>query len=56
MINKKLLAASYIYRFTMDADVQHCRWLTVSEAEVMELTAKKRLENNKGKFERIGFS
>ena len=40
MINKKLLAASYIYRFTMDADVQHCKWLTVSDAEVMELTAK----------------
>ena len=40
MINKKLLAASYIYRFTMDADVQHCKWLTVSEAEVIELVAK----------------
>ncbi|PKQ64992.1 Trk system potassium transport protein TrkA [Labilibaculum filiforme] len=40
MINKKLLAASYIYRFTMDADVQHCKWLTVSEAEVVELVAK----------------
>lgn len=40
MINKKLLAASYIYRFTMDADVQHCKWLTVSDAEVMELVAK----------------
>ncbi len=40
MINKKLLAASYIYRFTMDADVQHCKWLTVSDAEVVELVAK----------------
>ena len=40
MINKKLLAASYIYRFTMDADVQHCKWLTVSDAEVMELSVK----------------
>nr|WP_320120616.1 Trk system potassium transporter TrkA [uncultured Marinifilum sp.] len=41
MINKKLLAASYIYRFTMDAEVQHCKWLTVSDAEVLELCVKK---------------
>ncbi|MGQ1910402.1 Trk system potassium transporter TrkA [Marinifilum sp. RC60d5] len=41
MINKKLLAASYIYRFTMDAEVQHCKWLTVSDAEVLELGVKK---------------
>jgi len=55
MINKKLLAASYIYRFTMDADVQHCKWLTVSEAEVMELSAKEGSKITKGKLSEIDF-
>ncbi len=50
MVNKKLLAASYIYRFTMDADVNHCRWLTVSDAEVMELVAKPKSKITKGKL------
>ncbi|NOU61176.1 Trk system potassium transporter TrkA [Marinifilum caeruleilacunae] len=55
MINKKLLAASYIYRFTMDADVQHCRWLTVSDAEVMELTAKKGSKITKASLKDLDF-
>lgn len=55
MINKKLLAASYIYRFTMDADVQHCKWLTVSDAEVMELTAKKGSKITKAALKDIDF-
>ncbi|MCT4604149.1 MAG: Trk system potassium transporter TrkA [Marinifilum sp.] len=55
MINKKLLAASYIYRFTMDADVQHCKWLTVSEAEVMELTAKEGSKITKTALKDLGF-
>ncbi|MPQ47419.1 Trk system potassium transporter TrkA [Marinifilum sp. N1E240] len=55
MINKKLLAASYIYRFTMDADVQHCKWLTVSEAEVMELSAKEGSKITKGRLSEINF-
>lgn len=55
MINKKLLAASYIYRFTMDADVQHCKWLTVSEAEVMELTAKKGSKITKAALKDLDF-
>ncbi|WP_421920392.1 Trk system potassium transporter TrkA [Marinifilum sp.] len=55
MINKKLLAASYIYRFTMDADVQHCKWLTVSEAEVMELTAKEGSKITKGLLKDLDF-
>lgn len=55
MINKKLLAASYIYRFTMDADVQHCKWLTVSEAEVVELVAKPDSKITKGILKDLDF-
>jgi trk system potassium uptake protein TrkA len=55
MINKKLLAASYIYRFTMDADVQHCKWLTVSDAEVMELVAKPNSKITRAQLSDIDF-
>ena len=55
MINKKLLAASYIYRFTMDADVQHCKWLTVSDAEVVELTAKEGSKITKASLRDLDF-
>jgi len=55
MINKKLLAASYIYRFTMDADVQHCKWLTVSDAEVVELVAKPGSKVTRGILKDIDF-
>lgn len=55
MINKKLLAASYIYRFTMDADVQHCKWLTVSDAEVVELVAKPGSKITRDKLKDIDF-
>lgn len=55
MINKKLLAASYIYRFTMDADVQHCKWLTVSDAEVVELVAKPGSKITRDKLKNIDF-
>ncbi|RXQ96076.1 Trk system potassium transporter TrkA [Ancylomarina salipaludis] len=55
MINKKLLAASYIYRFTMDADVQHCKWLTVSDAEVIELVAQANSKITMGKLKDIDF-
>ena len=55
MINKKLLAASYIYRFTMDADVQHCKWLTVSDAEVIELVVQPKSKITMGKLKDIDF-
>ena len=55
MINKKLLAASYIYRFTMDADVQHCKWLTVSDAEVIELVVQANSKITMGKLKDIDF-
>ncbi len=40
VINKKLLAASYIYRYTMNADVSHVKCLTATDAEALEFTAR----------------
>ncbi len=37
LINTKLIAASHIYRYTMNVDVKHLKFLTFSEAEVFEL-------------------
>jgi trk system potassium uptake protein TrkA len=40
MINKKLITAGNIFRFTMNTDVQAIKWLTGSQAEVLEFIAK----------------
>lgn len=40
VINKKMLAASYIYQLTLDADVLKVRTLTSADAEVVEFVAK----------------
>ena len=40
IINKKRIAASNIFRFTMNTDVQAIKCLTGSEAEVLEFIAK----------------
>ncbi len=40
IINKKMLAASYIYQYTLDADVHNVKCLTHVDAEVVELTPK----------------
>jgi trk system potassium uptake protein TrkA len=40
VINKKLIAASYIYQITLDADVLNVRSLTTAGAEVVEFVAK----------------
>ncbi|MDR2129730.1 MAG: Trk system potassium transporter TrkA [Odoribacteraceae bacterium] len=40
LINTKVIAASHIYRHTMNVDVKHLRFLTFSEAEVFEVTAE----------------
>ena len=40
IINKKLVTASSIFRFTMNTDVQAIKYLTGSEAEVLEFIAK----------------
>jgi trk system potassium uptake protein len=40
IINKKLIAASYIYRFTLNAEISNVKCLTCSDAEVFEFVAK----------------
>ncbi len=40
IINKKLIAASYIFRFTLDAEISNVKCLTSSDAEVFEFIAK----------------
>ncbi|MDR1274140.1 MAG: Trk system potassium transporter TrkA [Odoribacteraceae bacterium] len=40
LINTKVIAASHIYRHTMNVDVKHLRFLTFSEAEVFEVAAE----------------
>lgn len=41
LINTKLIAASHIYGYTMNVNVQHMKFLTFSEAEVFELIPEK---------------
>lgn len=40
VINKKLLAASYIYRYTLGTEVSHVKCLTATDAEALEFVAK----------------
>ena len=40
VINKKMIAASYIYQLTLDADVLNVRSLSSADAEVVEFVAK----------------
>ncbi len=40
IVNKKLIAASYIYRFTLGAAISKVKCLTSSDAEVFEFIAK----------------
>ena len=41
LINKKLIAASYIYRLTLESYVAHVKCLTAIDAEVLEFVAQK---------------
>ncbi|MDR1859483.1 MAG: Trk system potassium transporter TrkA [Bacteroidales bacterium] len=40
VVNKKLIAASYIYKYTMGAEVARAKCLTASQAEVFEMVPK----------------
>lgn len=50
VINKKMIAASYIYQLTLDADVLDVRTLTSADAEVVEFVAKKGSKITKSKI------
>ncbi len=40
LINKKLIAASYIFRYTLNAQVSYVKYLTSANAEMLELVAQ----------------
>lgn len=53
VINKKLIAASAIYQYTLDADVSKVKCLTHVDAQVVEVTAKLNSDITKGKLKDI---
>jgi len=55
LINTKLIAASHIYRHTMNVDVKHLKFLTPSDAEVFELEVKAGAKITKKKLQDINF-
>ncbi len=55
IINKKLITASNIFRFTMSTDVQAIKCLTGSEAEVLEFIVKPNSPATKQKIKHLGF-
>jgi trk system potassium uptake protein TrkA len=55
IINKKLIAASYILRFTMTADVPSFLCLTGSDAEVLEFVVKPDSKITKASLSQIDF-
>ena len=54
IINKKLITASNIFRFTMATDVQTVKCLTGSQSEVMEFIVKPNSPATKGRVGDIG--
>lgn len=55
VINKKLIAASYILRFTMQADVPSFLCLTGSDAEVLEFIVKQDSKITKAPLKEMNF-
>ncbi len=55
VINKKLLTASNIYRFTMNTDVQAVKCLTGTDAEVLEFIVKPGSPATHGPIRDLGF-
>lgn len=55
IVNKKLIAASRIFRFTMTTEVSSIKCLTGTDAEVMEFIAKPDSKITKGKLKDIDF-
>ncbi|PKP19741.1 MAG: Trk system potassium transporter TrkA [Bacteroidetes bacterium HGW-Bacteroidetes-21] len=55
IINKKFISASYIYRYTMKAEVSSIKCLTGADAELMELVAKPGSKITTGSLREINF-
>ncbi len=54
IVNKKLVTASNIFRFTMETDVQAIKCLTGSEAEVLEFIVKPNAPATKSRIKDMG--
>ncbi|MDD2646342.1 MAG: Trk system potassium transporter TrkA, partial [Bacteroides sp.] len=54
IINKKKIAASYIYQMMLDADVSNVKCLTLADADVAEFTVKKDSKVTKHKVKDLG--
>lgn len=55
VINKKLIAASHIYKFTTDADVSSVQCLAGTDAEILEFVVKKNAKITKSTLRDIDF-
>jgi trk system potassium uptake protein TrkA len=55
IVNKKLIAASYIYRFTLNAAISKVKCLTASDAEVFEFIAKENAKITLKPIKDLGF-
>jgi trk system potassium uptake protein TrkA len=55
IVNKKLIAASYIYRFTLNAAISKVKCLTASDAEVFEFIAKANTKITQKPVRDLGF-
>ena len=55
VINKKLLAASYIYRYTMNAEVSHVKYLTATDAEALEFIVREGSKVTKSIISKLDF-
>ncbi len=55
IVNKKLNAASYIYRFTLNAAISKVKCLTASDAEVFEFIAKAGAKITQKAIKDLGF-
>lgn len=55
VVNKKLVAASRIYRYTLGGDITHMRCLTGTDAEVLELVAQPRSAVTRGRLKDLNF-
>lgn len=53
VINKKMIAASYIYQLTLDADVLNVRSLSSADAELVEFVAKPKSKITRSKIKDI---
>lgn len=55
VVNKKLITASRIYRYTMGGDIASMRSLTGTEAQVLEFTAKENSPVTRGRLKDLHF-